>query len=407
MNIKSLTLKNVGPFRDLHLDFPTELDSKGYFPVVLITGENGTGKSVILDSLRLLFKGLWGIDRNIIADEKDFEMSMTLNIGGIDKTITAESFVAEENEYKLQTNDFEYSKSFSNMNQQPIKNYILDYWSPDLSVDKFDINSISILKSDKPLATSFEKTFSNSQVSQFICWADYLQGSSNSEEAHKGAVIYRILSDMITDCLIEGRFKYVSRETLKPIVEVRGRELSIEKLSMGNLLLLPHLVRTLYRAYGICILNNRPIDDIQNVDGVLLIDEIENHLHPKWQKKVLGFIHKYFPKLQLIATTHSPFVLSSIDNPFVFVCESKEDHSEVHFLAENYSNLPVEDVLNSRVFGVGPFGDKISDLLKERMKAIAEKNTEKVAEIESKLIECNESYFSFYRLSEKLKLEAL
>ena len=69
--------------------------------------------------------------------------------------------------------------------------------------------------------------------------------------------------------------------------------------------------------------------------------------------------------------------------------------------------MPVEDVLNSRVFGVGPFGEKISDLLKERMKAIAEKNKEKVTEIESKLIECNESYFSFYRLSEKLNLDTL
>lgn len=407
MNIKSLTLKNVGPFKDLHLDFPMELDSKGHFPVVIITGENGAGKSVILDSLRLLFKGLWGIDRNIIADENDFVMSMTLDIDGTDKTIKADSFKTDGNIFKLDTNDFEYSKSFSNIDEQSKKNYILDYWSPDLAVDKFDISSISILKSDKPLETSFERTFNNSQVNQFICWADYLQGSSNLEEAHKGKVLYKILSDMITDCLVEGQFKYVSRETLKPIVEVRGRELSIEKLSMGNLLLLTHLIRTLYRAYGICVLNNRPIDDIQNVDGVLLIDEIENHLHPKWQKKVLGLIHKYFPKLQLIVTTHSPFVLSSIDNPFVFVCESKEDHSEVHFLSENYSNMPVEDVLNSRVFGVGPFGEKISDLLKERMKAIAEKNKEKVTEIESKLIECNESYFSFYRLSEKLNLDTL
>lgn len=109
MNIKSLTLKNVGPFKDLHLDFPMELDSKGHFPVVIITGENGAGKSVILDSLRLLFKGLWGIDRNIIADENDFVMSMTLDIDGTDKTIKADSFKTDGNIFKLDTNDFEYS----------------------------------------------------------------------------------------------------------------------------------------------------------------------------------------------------------------------------------------------------------------------------------------------------------
>lgn len=127
---------------------------------------------------------------------------------------------------------------------------------------------------------------------------------------------------------------------------------------MGNLLILTHLVRTLYRAYGICCLTNRPIDQIGEIDGVLLIDEIENHLHPKWQKKVIGLIQKYFPKLQLIITTHSPFVISSVDNPKIFVCESMDDCSQVRDISDNYSNMPVDEVLMSQVFGVGPFGEK-------------------------------------------------
>ena len=68
MNIKDLTLKNVGPFKDMHLDFPCTPNASGKLPVTLITGDNGTGKSIIIDSLRMLFKGVWGIDRNIIAD---------------------------------------------------------------------------------------------------------------------------------------------------------------------------------------------------------------------------------------------------------------------------------------------------------------------------------------------------
>ena len=80
MNIKDLTLKNVGPFKEMRLDFPCTPNASGKLPVTLITGENGTGKSVILDSLRMLFKGLWGIDRNIIADQHDFRMAMTLSV---------------------------------------------------------------------------------------------------------------------------------------------------------------------------------------------------------------------------------------------------------------------------------------------------------------------------------------
>ena len=109
-----------------------------------------------------------------------------------------------------------------------------------------DIKSLDIIKVDKPLETSFERVFNNYDINQFICWADYLRGSQNETESKIGEVLYSILSDMITDCLAVGKFKYVSRAYLKPIVEVRGKELSIEKLSMGNLLILTHLVRTLY-----------------------------------------------------------------------------------------------------------------------------------------------------------------
>ena len=110
MNIKDLTLKNVGPFKEKHLDFPCTPNARGKFPVTLITGENGTGKSIILDSLCMLFKGLWGIDRNIIADQYDFRMAMTLSVDEQDKTIKATSYMENDGRYKLATNDFEYSK---------------------------------------------------------------------------------------------------------------------------------------------------------------------------------------------------------------------------------------------------------------------------------------------------------
>ena len=46
--------------------------------------------------------------------------------------------------------------------------------------------------------------------------------------------------------------------------------------------------------------------------AVLLIDEIENHLHPTWQRRVIPALLKHFPGLQLFATTHSPFVVAGL-----------------------------------------------------------------------------------------------
>jgi predicted ATP-binding protein involved in virulence len=50
------------------------------------------------------------------------------------------------------------------------------------------------------------------------------------------------------------------------------------------------------------------------VEGNVLVDEIDLHLHPRWQRVVLEGLKAAFPKLQLIVTTHSPQVLSSAEN---------------------------------------------------------------------------------------------
>ena len=59
------------------------------------------------------------------------------------------------------------------------------------------------------------------------------------------------------------------------------------------------------------------------VPGIVLIDEIETHLHIKLQKAILPFLTDFFPNIQFIVTTHSPFVLTSLNDAVVFDLESK------------------------------------------------------------------------------------
>jgi predicted ATP-binding protein involved in virulence len=63
------------------------------------------------------------------------------------------------------------------------------------------------------------------------------------------------------------------------------------------------------------ILNERDgIDAPALAFGVVLIDEVDLHLHPQWQRQVMGDLRRAFPNLQWIVTTHSPQVLSSVEN---------------------------------------------------------------------------------------------
>ena len=60
-----------------------------------------------------------------------------------------------------------------------------------------------------------------------------------------------------------------------------------------------------------------------NRQGIVLIDEIETHLHVELQKRVLPFLTKMFPNVQFIVATHSPFVITSLDNAVVFDLEKR------------------------------------------------------------------------------------
>ena len=58
-------------------------------------------------------------------------------------------------------------------------------------------------------------------------------------------------------------------------------------------------------------------------DGVVLIDEIDAHLHPAWQQKIVPGLNKAFPKIQFIVTTHSPFVVGEVKPSSIFMLTEK------------------------------------------------------------------------------------
>ena len=76
-----------------------------------------------------------------------------------------------------------------------------------------------------------------------------------------------------------------------------------------------------------------------DLEGIVLIDEIETHLHVELQKKILPILSELFPQLQFILTTHSPFVLNSAQNSVVYDLENR-------VLVENgLTNLPYEGIV--------------------------------------------------------------
>jgi predicted ATP-binding protein involved in virulence len=92
----------------------------------------------------------------------------------------------------------------------------------------------------------------------------------------------------------------------------------------------------------------------KETSGVVLIDEIDLHLHPKWQRRVVTDLQKAFPALQFIATTHSPFILQSLEPGQVIDLEQVVSVGQVDPYQSGvaapgpghaFSNRPLEDIV--------------------------------------------------------------
>lgn len=111
-----------------------------------------------------------------------------------------------------------------------------------------------------------------------------------------------------------------------------------------------------------------------DLEGVVIIDEIETHLHVELQKIVLPFLIDFFPKLQFIVTTHSPFVLSSISNVTICDLESRIVTNDL----TNYSY----DALIESYFKTDKYSDEVKIKVSE-FEALTEKSELNETEKES------------------------
>ena len=57
----------------------------------------------------------------------------------------------------------------------------------------------------------------------------------------------------------------------------------------------------------------------KETEGIVLIDEVDLHLHPTWQQRIIGDLKEIFPKVQFIVTTHAPAVISTVKSEIIIL----------------------------------------------------------------------------------------
>lgn len=169
--------------------------------------------------------------------------------------------------------------------------------------------------------TMFQEAASLAEVDQWLRNLKHKELENRAAEREQLKLLLEILQDELLPNQIT--LDRVDSDGLW-LKDRNGVQLSWGEMSDGYraaLALLADILRHLINAYGIDGLIGHDEDDKPFVkrSGVVLIDEIDAHLHPEWQRQIGFWLKRHFPKLQFLVTTHSPIICQAADEHGLFV----------------------------------------------------------------------------------------
>ncbi len=158
--------------------------------------------------------------------------------------------------------------------------------------------------------------------------------------------------------------------------------LKLNQLSDGIQNIFGMVADIAYRCY---LLNSHLGENaVKETEGIVLIDEVDMHLHPEWQQTILADLQEAFPKIQFIVTTHSPQVLTTVPSK----CIRMIDGQSIYFAPAGSKGAESSRLLN-RIFGVAsrPPEDENTKMLEEYRELVYSDswNTERALQLRHQL----------------------
>jgi predicted ATP-binding protein involved in virulence len=334
--IQKLMLEGFRGFEKAELHFPAS-------NLLLLIGDNGKGKTAILDSISYLWndfvKQLKPEHRKGISSIQESDINKIVK-----KTMVQGTFETDKNPFLITLTNGAVAKkdlkeayhSFLTHFQQEITLHppapILAYYQSvrffkPLKDFKNLVNSDKVPKTDFSyydiLSAPFQMTFEDFQT-----WFRLEEDQENDTirrlqdfnyTSPELAVIRKSIHEFF-NYLEGGQTIYthlrVQRTGVKSklMIQKNQTEFELEQLSDGErmlLLIVCDIARRLALAQGPKESNSLKVNSLEGC-GIVLIDEIDMHLHPKWQGTVLSAFHQTFPNIQFIVASHSTQVLSQV-----------------------------------------------------------------------------------------------
>ena len=149
-------------------------------------------------------------------------------------------------------------------------------------------------------------------------------------------------------------------------------------------------------------------DDMQVAEGIVLLDEIEGHLHPSWKIEIVERLRRCFPRVTFLVTTHDPLCLKGLSDSEVVVLR-RDESNRVRIMSSvpEFEDLRADQILtNPQLFGlpttIGKTPQAItrySELMKKRRKTRVEK-----VELDQLRVQLNNLFASSEPLEREIEL---
>ncbi len=356
----SLNLQNFRLFEEQEFTF------NPHFTVLI--GQNATGKSTILDALRMALSSYVSGSGQLLSEEQISETDVRGKIvhhTGAPSTV--ERFYPSDVRGKMnifgELCEFSFSRDGTPERRNPRDLYSLankyrkmlqgngDFILPIIAY--YGVSRASRLNSTRSGASG-EAGLSSRTSGYKDCLSSSLNPLNFAEWLKKityislqeGVVsdLMKATLDAIHACLPEvGNIEYRVKEDAVIVSFGDNTSLPFNNLSDGYRSVMALAADIAHRAAKLNPhLEGRVAKD---TPGIVLIDELDLHLHPKWQRRIVGDLKRAFPLIQFITTTHSPFIIQALEPGEVLDLGRQKPIDEV------FAKLSIEDVVEE-IMGV-------------------------------------------------------
>lgn len=359
MKINKLEIEGVGGIKYLDLSFNERMN--------IICGPNGIGKTTILESIAHIFSngGTNILKRNVASDVSRISAKIDINGTIEEKQIQFDTFTPEL-QTKITGFHLRTSGLISLKTTRTFQYQSLQYVSKDSDKENHilwndAINGINL--------TDIKNWFVNRYLYSPHPGALTTEQLNNFELAKK---CFSLLNEDFS-------FSRVNASSNEIMINTPSGEIYYEYLSSGFKSIISILFGIIKE---IEFRFKDPKINAADFQGIILIDEIELHLHPEWQEKIVDILLNVFPKAQFFASTHSPHVIQTA-KPKQIIALSLDNKSVIQRDLPNtdfgFQGWTIEEVLID-VMGMTNIRTEIFKKLIAQFDIAIEQENSKIAE---------------------------